>query len=78
VLTIVLTMLLILLVAAAIVVYVAFPHRGEDVPKAGWLGDGMRKAVESLPTLEEDEAATAGDHSEQAEAPAQPSHRARR
>jgi hypothetical protein len=53
VLAIVFTMLLILLISAAIVVYVAFPHRGEDVPKASWLGDAMHKAVEALPTLDE-------------------------
>ena len=34
--------------------YVAFPHRGEDVPGAPWLGDAMRKAVDALPTLEDE------------------------
>lgn len=52
-LAIVLTMLLILLVAAVIVVYVAFPHRGEDVPNAAWLGEAMTKAVDAMPTLDE-------------------------
>jgi hypothetical protein len=50
---IVLTMLFILLVAAATVVYVAFPHRGEDVPNAVWLGDVMTRTVDALPTLDE-------------------------
>ena len=54
-LTIVLTMLLILLVAAAIVVYVAYPHRGEEMPVVPQLGDAMRKGVDSLPTLEDSE-----------------------
>ncbi len=52
-LAIVLTMLFILLVASAIVVYVAFPHRGEDVPNAVWLGDVMTRAADALPTLDE-------------------------
>lgn len=52
---IVFTMLVILLVAAAIVVYVAFPYRGEDVPSAPWLGDAMSKAVEALPKLDEND-----------------------
>ena len=54
-LTIVFTMLLILLISAAIVVYVAFPHRGEAVPKAPWIGDVMNKTVDALPTLHEED-----------------------
>ncbi len=54
-LTIVVMMTLILLVAGVIVVYVAFPHRGEDIPNAVWLSDAMSKAVDSLPTLDESE-----------------------
>ena len=34
--------------------YVAFPHRGEDVPGVPWLGDAMGKAVDALPTLDEE------------------------
>ena len=40
------------LVAAAVVVYVAYPHRGEAVPVVPQLGDAMKKGVEALPTLE--------------------------
>ena len=54
-LTIVFTMLLILLISAAIVVYVAFPHRGEQLPVVPQLGDAMRKGVDALPTLEDAE-----------------------
>ncbi len=54
-LTIALAMLAILVVSGLIVTYVAFPHRGEDVPGAPWLGDAMSKGVEALPTLGEDE-----------------------
>jgi hypothetical protein len=49
---ILLTMLLIVLVAGLVVVYVAFPHRGEEVPRTPWVGEAMRKGVEKLPTLD--------------------------
>lgn len=45
-------LLLILVVAAAVVLYVAYPHRGEQVPVAPWLGDAMKRGVEALPTLD--------------------------
>ena len=54
-LAIVLVMLLVLVAAAAVVLYVAFPHRGEDLPVVPQLGDAMRKSVDSLPTLGERE-----------------------
>ncbi|MCD4524759.1 hypothetical protein [Nocardioides sp. cx-173] len=63
-------MLIIILVMAAILVlcglvltYVAFPHRGADVPTAPWLGKSMAKAVDALPTLDaedDDQPRTAG------------------
>jgi len=59
VLTIVLLMLGILLLAGIVALYVAFPHRGEDVPGAVWLGDMMNRAADAVPTLEEEE----GEHS---------------
>lgn len=46
-----LAMLLILVIAGAVVLYVAFPHRGEDVPGAPWLGEAMKRGVEALPAL---------------------------
>lgn len=49
-----LAMLLVMLVAAVVVVYVAYPHRGEDVPHAPWLGEAIKKGVEALPTLEDE------------------------
>ena len=49
---IIVTMLAILVLAGVVVVYVAFPHRGEDVPNAPWVGDAMRKGVGVLPTLD--------------------------
>jgi hypothetical protein len=50
--TLVIAMLVILVLAGLVVLYVAFPHRGEDLPAAPWLGDVMRKGVESAPTLD--------------------------
>jgi hypothetical protein len=50
-----LAMLVILVVSGLVVAYVAFPHRGEEMPHAPWLGDAMNKATDALPTLDEDE-----------------------
>ena len=49
---ILLTMLGIVLLAGLVVVYVAYPHRGEEVPNAPWVGAAMRKGVDRLPTLD--------------------------
>jgi hypothetical protein len=51
VLSIVFAMLVILAIAGAVVLYVAYPHRGEEVPHTPWVGDAMRKGVDALPTL---------------------------
>jgi hypothetical protein len=53
VLTILIAMLAILLVCGLVVTYVAFPHRGEEVPGAPWLGDAMNRATDALPFMEE-------------------------
>ncbi len=45
-------MLLILAVAGVVVVYVAFPHRGEEMPHTPWVGDALRRGVHRLPTLD--------------------------
>ena len=50
--SILLAMLAIVLLAALVVLYVAFPHRGQEVPNAPWVGDAMRKGVNLLPTLD--------------------------
>ncbi|MGH8967741.1 MAG: hypothetical protein ACRDXB_20795 [Actinomycetes bacterium] len=44
-------MLAILVLAGVVVLYVAFPHRGEDMPHTPWFGDAMRRGVNKLPTL---------------------------
>ncbi|QIK76993.1 hypothetical protein [Nocardioides piscis] len=50
-LAIVLMMLLVLVISGGVVAYVAYPHRGEELPVAPQLGDVMRKGVDSLPTI---------------------------
>jgi hypothetical protein len=47
----VLLMLAILVIAGAVVVYVAYPHRGEEVPVAPWLGDAMKRSVDTVGDL---------------------------
>ena len=54
-LPIVIAMILIVVLAAVVVAYVAFPHRGEQMPAAPWLGDAMSRAVDALPTVEDSE-----------------------
>ena len=49
---IVIAMVAILAISAVIVAYVAWPHRGADMPAVPWLGDAMNKAVDSLPTVD--------------------------
>jgi len=49
---IVVPMLAIMLIAGVVVLYVAFPHRGEDMPHTPWVGDAMRRGVQMLPTLD--------------------------
>lgn len=49
---IVISMVVIVALAALVVMFVAFPHRGEEVPGATWLGDSMNRAVDVLPTLD--------------------------
>jgi hypothetical protein len=44
-------MLLILVIAGAVVAYVAYPHRGEELPVAPWIGDAMKRGVEAFPVL---------------------------
>lgn len=44
-------MLVIMVLAGVVVLYVAFPHRGEEMPHTPWVGTAMRKSVDRLPTL---------------------------
>lgn len=52
---IVIAMLVSLLSAGLVVLYVAYPHRGERVPGVPWLGDALGKAADAAPVLEDDE-----------------------
>ena len=55
-LLIAIAMLVIIALAALVLVYAAFPHRGETVPGVPWLGDAMERATDAAPVLEADEA----------------------
>jgi hypothetical protein len=55
VLFIIIAMLVIVVVAGLVVTFVAFPHRGEEVPGAPWLSDAMNQAADALPTIEDGE-----------------------
>ncbi len=46
------TMLVIVAVAGLVVAFVAFPHRGEELPGVPWLGEAMSNAVDAMPTLD--------------------------
>jgi hypothetical protein len=50
-LVIALLMVLTLALAGAVVTYVAYPHRGEEVPGAPWLGDAMKRGVDTVGEL---------------------------
>ncbi len=52
---IVLAMLSSLVVAGLVMLYVAFPHRGEKLPAVPWLGDALGRAADAAPVLDEDE-----------------------
>jgi hypothetical protein len=49
---IVIAMSVILVICVVVASYVAWPHRGADMPAVPWLGDAMNKAVDSLPTVD--------------------------
>lgn len=52
---VVVVMVLILLVAGVVTAYVAYPHRGEEMPAVPWVGDAMAKAADAMPLLEEED-----------------------
>jgi hypothetical protein len=55
VIVLVVVMVLILALASLVVAYVAYPHRGEELPAVPWLGEAMARAVEAAPTLDPEE-----------------------
>ena len=48
---IVVVLLLAIVLAAVVMVYAAYPYRGEQTPVTPRLGQAMRRGVRSLPTL---------------------------
>ena len=54
-LPILVAMVLILVVAVVVVLFVAFTHRGEDIPRLPWLGDALQRAAEAVPVLAEED-----------------------
>lgn len=54
-LPIAIAMIVIVALAGLVLLYAAFPHRGEQVPAAPWLGEAMERATEALPVLEPEE-----------------------
>ena len=49
-----LAMMVILVAAGAVFVYVAYPHRGQEVPHAPWLGEALKRGVDAMPILEDE------------------------
>ena len=52
---IVVVLLLALVLAAVVMVYAAYPYRGEQTPVTPRLGNAMQRGVRSLPTVNRDE-----------------------
>ena len=50
--TIVVVLLVALVLAAAVIVYAAFPYRGEETPVHPGVGNAMKRGVESLHTID--------------------------
>jgi hypothetical protein len=48
----VIAMLVALVLAGVVALYVAYPHRGEEVPHVPWVGRLLRKGVDNVPTLD--------------------------
>ena len=66
---IIVSMLVIVVVAVLVVTFVAFPHRGEEVPGAPWLGETMTRAADALPTIADGELDPRGEHPADGQAP---------
>jgi len=49
---IVVVLLLALVLAAAVMLYVAYPYRGQQTPVTPLLGAAMRRGVDALPTVD--------------------------
>jgi len=67
---IVVVLLLALVLSAAVMLYVAYPYRGEETPLTPAVGRAMRRGVEALPTVdtEAQAAASSSPHRTRADA----------
>ncbi|MGA8258389.1 MAG: hypothetical protein WB767_17605 [Nocardioides sp.] len=54
---IVVVMLSVLVLCGVISLYVAYPHRGEQIPGASWLGDAMERAASAVPLMSDEDVA---------------------
>jgi hypothetical protein len=52
VLVIAFAMVPVLVLAALVITYVAFPHRGQRLHRVPWLSDAMERAAEAAPLID--------------------------
>ncbi|WP_028658936.1 hypothetical protein [Nocardioides insulae] len=48
---IIIVMFVIVALAGLVLLYVAFPHRGEETPGAQWLGNGIVRVVDTVKSV---------------------------
>lgn len=51
--SVIIIMLVVLLVAAGVVLYAAYPARDEKVPGMPWLGEAVQQLSDAVPTLDQ-------------------------
>jgi hypothetical protein len=66
---VVVTMIVVVAVALLALGYAAFPHRGEQVPGAGWLGDVLERAADAVPVVSDGDLDPSGDRMTEAAPP---------
>jgi len=71
---IIVSMLVIVVVAGLVVTFVAFPHRGEEVPGAPWLSETMNRAAGALPTIADGDLDPRGEHVDDPVPDSRPKH----
>jgi hypothetical protein len=62
----VVVLLVALAIAASVLLYAAYPYRGEETPVSPRLGEAMRRGVLSLPTLDAEQHQILADRREHA------------
>ena len=50
--TVVIVLLLALVLAGVVIVYAAYPYRGQDTPVSPRVGKALQRGVDSMPTIE--------------------------